>query len=183
MSKGFSEKLEEFIEENSKVAQNVSAGIVRSAPINDPNFIHYVWLLGLKTSYENKYLDVLGRQEVEKRFPLTRFWRYYTKGIQTFSGIGKTFECEKPTTKGYEKFLEPYADYMIGGLSGEDFAAKAIESFKRRNSQKRMTDWKSLDGDAMKPVLWDLRKASITMRAQQNGGHNSGSSAASIVTP
>ena len=164
---GILEKLKEFIAENSKVADAVHSGGAQLAPINDPTFVHFIWLLKLGREFEDLYLQILGDEKIEKKFPQTAFWRYYTTAIHAYLGSPKSNEVKKPKLKGYEKLWEPYTDYMLGLVEIEEFHTTSAQSFKTRNKQKKMTDWKSLDGDSNRQTLWDLRAESIIRRAQQ----------------
>jgi len=167
-------KAERFVTLNAYAAEKIKAKQLLVAPINHPEFLHFFWLLNLENSLVECYLDVLLDPTIAKHFPQTKFLKAYSEAAAVFMGRAVHLPI-KPALSGYEKFWEPYYDFMVGAITAEDLAIKARDSFERRNSQRRMIDWLNLDGDGRKPVKWDLRyesirKKCITMRGSNDAG-------------
>jgi hypothetical protein len=168
------EKALEFVEVNSTVAKALRDGQTGIAVINDPNLVHILWLLDLDGHIVQKYIELLLAPWMKQKFGGTKFWIAYIHAIAVFSRIPASLAL-KPKLAGYEKFWEPYLDFMAGAISREEFAVRAANSFAKRNNQSKCIDWLSLDGDAKKPVKWDFRYAAILRKADQFSAPNAGS--------
>ena len=156
-------KARRFIELNAEAAALCRNGRVVTATINDPSFVHIFWLLKLDADTVRSYVELLLDSAITRYFPHTKFWEEYSRAVAVFSGLAVTTGT-KPKLVGYEKFWEPYLDFMAGTISTQEFAIRARTSFATRNGQSKSIDWMSLDGDAKKPVKWDFRYASIQSR-------------------
>lgn len=156
-----------LIELNASAAADFRDGRSRAAVINDPSFVHLFWLLELDAADVRRYLDVLLDKLISDAFPQTKFWSAYCSAIAAFSGVS-IIVVPKPKLAGYEKFWEPYLDFMAGNCTRDEFHSRAAASFSARNRQSKLIDWRSLDGDAKNPVQWDFRYASL----QTQGGHS-----------
>lgn len=161
---GTAQQAEDFIHLNAAAARSLLDGSSQIAPINDPSFLHFLWLLGVNSALQNLYLDVLLNPTVSGHFSHTPFWKRYVHSLGCFMRA-VPFDGKETKAKGYEKFWLPYLDFMVGRTSLEEFRLAAAESFEKRNRQARSIDWRSLDGDQKQPVKWDFRWHSIIIRA------------------
>jgi hypothetical protein len=130
------------------------------------------WLLDIDPFGGQRYVALLLDNSISRSFPHTKFWAAYSRAIAVFSGVAVSVE-PKPKLVGYEKFWEPYLDYMASSISRQDFTTRAATSFATRNRQSRFIDRESLDGDGKNPVKWDFRYASILKKAEQGAAGNS----------
>ena len=162
-------KAQRFLELNAQAAEAFLNGSSRAAVINDPSLVHMFWLLNVDAAAVRLYVDLLLQSSITRSFPHTKFWAAYSQAIAVFSGVKITVDA-KPKLVGYEKFWEPYLDFMAGAISNEDFVAHAANSFTARNQQSRSIDWRSLDGDGKNPVRWDFRYASIRRKTELSIG-------------
>lgn len=158
-----------FVELNSLAATALRDGQSRIAIINDPSLVHIFWLLDLNSAQVQQYVELLLDSSILRSFPHTKFWAVYSQAIAAFCHMPVTIGL-KPKLVGYEKFWEPYLDFMAGSISRENFKASATASFAARNGQSRCIDWRSLDGDGKNPVRWDFRFASIAGKAEPSAG-------------
>lgn len=165
-------KARKFLEVNEEASAVFRNGQSRIAVINRPTLVHMFWLLDLDASVVEQYVALLLDTSINRSFPHTKFWSAYSQAIAIFCGVPAT-AGPKPKLVGYEKFWEPYLDFMAGSISREEFSARAATSFAARNQQSRCIDWLNLDGDGKKPVKWDFRYASILRKTEQDAARNS----------
>ena len=158
-------KANRFLKVNSEAAEAFRVRRSPIAVINRPSLVHMFWLLGVDDNSVRQYLDILLDSDITRSFLHTKFWANYCRAIATFTGLAVNME-PMAKLKGYEKYWEPYLDFMAGNISRDEFTTRANESFVTRNGQTKHIDWENLDGDAKSPVKWDFRYASI----QRKGG-------------
>jgi hypothetical protein len=50
---------------------------------------------------------------------------------------------------------------MSYGRDKADALSEVERAFKARNQDKRLIDWRSIDGDGKRPVKWDFRRQAL----------------------
>ena len=170
---GAAGKARRFVDLNAQAAVVFRAGQGRTAVVNDPSLVHLFWLLDVDPIGVRRYVDMLLDKSITRSFPHTKFWAEYSQAIALFSGLPAAMGT-KPKLVGYEKFWEPYLDFMAGSISKKEVAVRAGTSFANRNRQSRCIDWQGLDGDAKNPVKWDFRYASLQRKAEPCAPPNGG---------
>ena len=66
--------------------------------------------------------------------------------------------------KGYERYLMPYLSLIADLSQNRDtktVLAEVDQAFQARNRDKRLLDWRTIDGDGKKPVQWDFRRETL----------------------
>jgi hypothetical protein len=133
-----------------------------AAVSNDIAPVHIGWLLG-EWEAANTLLEICVDSRVSKHFPLTKFWSEYYRGLLCLANQS-TYDPLLPKLRGYEKCWAPYL-FLISDLThGRDSSSSRDEiakMFAQRNRDKRLTDWRMIDGDGKHPVQWDFRETSI----------------------
>ncbi len=134
---------------------------------NDITPVHVAWLL-CDWDAARSILAVCSDQLVRKFFPLTPFWVEYCRALESLEA-GKSYEPMIPRLRGYERNWVPHLKLIADLTNGRPVAgsrAEIAESFKERNRDKRLIDWRIIDGDGKHPVRWDFREASILRFAE-----------------
>lgn len=129
---------------------------------NDVTTVHIAWLLN-EWEIARQWLAICMDPRVTSQFRLSKFWREYCRAMNCLSRF-EPYEPDVPKVKGYERYWVPYLTFVADIVAGRDTTAareQIAASFAKRNTDRRLIDWKSHDGDGKQPVKWDFREASI----------------------
>lgn len=96
-----------------------------------------------------------------------KFWTAYADGLRALLER-RPFQPPAHKLSGLQLSLEPYLRLMAALSSGQDpsDALRSVDAaFKKRQTDRRLTDWTMLSGDGEHPVRWDYRRAAILKAA------------------
>jgi len=160
------ELLSRYYALNAGLLQAFARGSREAAVDNEVTFTHICWLLG-QHALGDDLLMIVCNNDIAKLWPHTKFWAEYHRAISCLVSRTPYVAKPPPKLKGYEKCWAPYLDLVAalttyGDLEGALEACAA--SFKRRNRDKRLIDYRQHDGDGRSPVRWDFRVPSILSR-------------------
>ena len=157
-----------------------TTGELETAVENNITFVHVAWLLD-DWETGDSILQVCVDRTARDHFPLTPFWREYYRGMEHLATLARyTYRFDNP--KAYEKYWVPYLK-LIECLTQEQNPQKVISEirsmFLRRNSDKRLVDWKGIDGDGRRPAIYrrgsgKLRPFLRALRCHEEGGEEPG---------
>lgn len=129
---------------------------------NDITLVHIAWLVD-RWPAANVLLDICLDPHVRKYFPHSNFWAEYIRAVGCLRDK-EQYEPVVPKVRGYEKYWVPYLTLIADLTSSRDSSTSRREItdlFLKRNKDKRLTDWRIIDGDGKRPVQWDFRETSI----------------------
>ncbi|MBS0265092.1 MAG: hypothetical protein JSS02_24385 [Planctomycetes bacterium] len=136
---------------------------------NDVTLVQIAWLLERWVA-ANALLDICVDPTVRKFYPQTKFWVEYSRALCFFRDKQR-YEPVITKVQGYEQYWVPYLN-LIADLTNLRETSKSRQeiatAFQKRNRDKRLLDWRMIDGDGKHPVLWDFREASILRFAEVN---------------
>jgi hypothetical protein len=159
---GIETALREFTLMNQSAFSQLNSGVMKFAVCNEPTLICLAWFIGDSDGAKG-LLEVTHSEKVLRHFPLTGFWWEFSVGLLCLTDR-LHYEFPVLKVKGYEHYLMPYL-HLISDMSyGRDKADALSEverAFKARNQDKRLIDWRSIDGDGKRPVKWDFRRQAL----------------------
>jgi len=129
---------------------------------NDVTLVHIAWLVD-RCPAANALLNICVDPQVCKFFPHTKFWAEYIRAIGCLRDR-EQYEPVVPKVRGYEQYWVPYLTLIADLTSSRDSSTSRREikdTFLKRNGDKRLLDWRMIDGDGNRPVQWDFRECSI----------------------
>ena len=157
------EAINEFSKINGSAYDALLSGAAEGAAVtNDPTLLCLAWFCGVSDAARSM-LEILRDDRVRRVSPLTRFWAEFARGLIVLHDKGH-YEAEELKVRGYEYHWKPYLR-LISALSKQSGVAIALseveQSFQRRNQDKRLLDWRTIDGDGKRPVRWDFRREAL----------------------
>ncbi len=159
---GITKGLQEFTLLNRWALENVNAARIESAVINEPTLLCLAWFCA-DSDCAAMMIEAVRSPKVQSHFPLTGFWREFAVGVVCLADR-QSYEVPAFKPKGYERYLTPYLSLMADLSQGRDTTetlAEVERAFQTRNRDKRLIDWRSIDGDGKQPALWDFRRETL----------------------
>jgi len=139
-----------------------SDGVPAAAVDNDINPVHVAWLVD-EWGSANSFLTICTDDFVSKIYPVTGFWAEYYRAVKCLA-LRRPYDPVIPKVRGYQRYWIAYLNLIADLTQSRDPSATRTEIgelFAKRNRDKRLTDWKMIDGDGRHPVQWDFRETSI----------------------
>jgi hypothetical protein len=155
---GITRSLQEFTALNRWALENLEAGRIESAVINEPTLLCLAWFCA-EQECAAMMLAAIRSPKVQSHFPVTGFWREFAVGLVCLADR-RPYDVPTFTPKGYERYLVSYLSLISDLSHGRDSKASLAEvdsAFQARNRDKRLIDWRTIDGDGKRPVRWDFR--------------------------
>ena len=134
---------------------------------NDVTLVHIAWLVE-QWPAADALLEICLDPLVRKYFPLPTFWVEYSRAIECLRDK-RQYEPAFSKARGYEQYWVPYLSLISDLTNSRDSSTSRQEikvAFQKRNLDKRLTDWRMIDGDGKHPVQWDFREFSILRFAE-----------------
>jgi len=159
---GVTSALREFAALNGWALAALQSGPVKSAVINDPTLVCLAWFCG-ESECAAVMLEAIRSANVRRHFPLTGFWQEFATGLLCLADH-EPYNAPTLKAKGYERYLMPYLSLIADLSQNRDtktVLAEVDQAFQARNRDKRLLDWRTIDGDGKKPVQWDFRRETL----------------------